>query len=57
MLVLTRREGETIKIADNITVTLQRIKGNAVRVSVEAPREVKVLRGELEPKPRPGDAA
>lgn len=51
MLVLSRKEGERLVIGDNITVTINRISGNKVVVGIEAPREVRVIRGELEPKP------
>ena len=50
MLVLTRKRNEQIRIGDNITLTVLRIKGNTVRLGVEAPRQVRVLRGELPPK-------
>ncbi|MNM61857.1 Carbon storage regulator [compost metagenome] len=47
MLVLTRREGETIFIGDNIAVTVLGIKGNQVRIGIEAPNDVNVARQEL----------
>ena len=47
MLILTRRVGETIKIGDNITVTVLGVKGNQVRVGVGAPRDVAVHREEI----------
>lgn len=47
MLVLSRKEGEIILIGDNIKITITRIRGDRVRVGIEAPREVTVLRGEL----------
>jgi carbon storage regulator CsrA len=49
MLVLTRKTGETIKIGDAV-LTVTKVKGQAVRVAIEAPREVRILRGELEVK-------
>ena len=49
MLVLRRKIGEKIQIGGQITVTVQRISGNRVSLSIEAPREVRILRGELEP--------
>jgi carbon storage regulator CsrA len=52
MLVLTRKLQQQIKIGEQITVTVLRIKGNTVRVGIQAPREVRVVRGEL-----PKDAA
>jgi carbon storage regulator CsrA len=54
MLVLTRKLQQQIKIGEQITVTILRVKGNTVRVGVEAPREVRVVRGEL---PKLGEAA
>ena len=47
MLVLTRKSQDSIRIGDNITVTGLRIKGNTVRIGVEAPESVRIVRGEL----------
>lgn len=47
MLVLTRKAQERIVIGDNITVSILKIKGNTVRVGIEAPRDVHVVRAEL----------
>ncbi len=47
MLVLTRKQQERIHIGDNITITVVRIQGNGVRIGIEAPREVRVVRGEV----------
>lgn len=47
MLVLTRTTDEKIQIGDSITVTVVRVKGGAVRLGIEAPQSVKILRGEL----------
>src|SRR5918995_3037116 len=47
MLVLTRKYQEKIKIGDNITITVLRTKGKAVRLGIEAPANVPVIRGEL----------
>lgn len=47
MLILTRRVGETLMIGDDITVTVLAVKGNQVRLGVEAPREVEVHREEV----------
>jgi carbon storage regulator CsrA len=47
MLVLTRKLQQQIKIGDQIIVTILRVKGNTVRVGITAPREVRVVRGEL----------
>ena len=49
MLVLTRKSQEKIQIGDNITITILRVKGQTVRVGIEAPRSTKVVRGELPP--------
>ena len=47
MLILTRRVGETLMIGDNVTVTVLGVKGNQVRVGVNAPKEVSVHREEI----------
>ena len=47
MLILTRRVGESLTIGDNVTVTVLGVKGNQVRVGVDAPREVAVHRQEI----------
>ncbi|TWU47102.1 carbon storage regulator [Rubripirellula reticaptiva] len=47
MLVLTRKVNEEILIGDDIKITLIRVRGNSVRIGVEAPRSVRVVRGEL----------
>lgn len=47
MLVLTRKLKEQIRIGDNVTITVLRVKGQAVRIGIEAPRAVRVVRGEL----------
>lgn len=48
MLILSRRVGETIKIGNEITVTVVEVKGNQVRVGVQAPRQVTVHREEIQ---------
>lgn len=53
MLVLTRKLQEQIRIGENITITILRVKGNTVRVGIEAPRQIRVLRGELPPEKSP----
>ena len=53
MLVLTRKLKESIRIGDNITITVLRVKGNTVRIGIEAPRDVRVVRGELAPLGEP----
>ena len=47
MLVLTRKPQEKIQIGDNITITVIKTKGKTVRLGIEAPSDVNVLRGEL----------
>ncbi len=47
MLVLTRKSQDSIRIGDHIKVTILRIKGNTVRIGVEAPDDVRIVRGEL----------
>jgi carbon storage regulator CsrA len=55
MLVLTRKASQQIQIGDGIVITILQVKGNTVRVGIEAPREVRVIRGELEQKNEPAD--
>lgn len=47
MLVLTRKLDESIRIGDDIKITILRIKGNTIRIGIEAPRDVRVVRSEL----------
>jgi carbon storage regulator len=47
MLILTRRVGETVMIGDDVTITVLGVKGNQVRVGINAPKHVAVLREEI----------
>jgi carbon storage regulator len=47
MLILTRRIGETLMVGDDVTVTVLGIKGNQVRIGVNAPKDVAVHREEI----------
>ena len=47
MLILTRRVGETLMIGNDISVTVLGVKGNQVRIGVDAPKEVAVHRKEI----------
>jgi carbon storage regulator len=49
MLVLSRRERERIRLGDSIVVTVVRLSGDRVRLGIEAPADVLVLRDELDP--------
>ena len=49
MLVLSRKPGESIKLGDNIEIILVAVEGQRVRIGIKAPREVRILRTEVEP--------
>ena len=49
MLVLSRKEGERIKLGDSIILTVVSVTGDKVRVGIQAPPDILVLRDELEP--------
>ena len=51
MLVLTRKKDESIVIDNRVTIRILRLKGNSVRVGIEAPADVHVRRSELHRKP------
>ncbi len=51
MLVLSRKQGEQIRIGDDISVTVLRTSTGRVKIGVEAPRDVKVVRGECHDEP------
>lgn len=48
MLILSRRESECICLGDDIVLTIVRVNGDKVRIGIEAPANVKILRNELE---------
>lgn len=61
-LILTRRVGETLMIGDDVTVTVLGVKGNQVRIAVDAPKETQVHREEVYQRvkagiPHPNDKA
>jgi len=47
MLVLSRKLGEKIHIGENISVEVRRVAGNRVTLAIDAPKEIRILRGEL----------
>lgn len=47
MLVLSRKKNETIQIGDDIEIRILEVKGDTVRIGIEAPKSVDILRGEL----------
>jgi carbon storage regulator len=55
MLVLSRKESQRIRLGDSIVVTIVKISGDKVRVGIEAPADVLVLRDELEVRISPAD--
>jgi carbon storage regulator CsrA len=48
MLVLTRKVGERIRIGDDVTLVVTKMAGNRVTLGIEAPKDVRIVRGELE---------
>ncbi len=48
MLVLSRKVGERINIGDNVTIVVNKISGGRVSIAIEAPRDVSIIRGELQ---------
>lgn len=48
MLVLSRKQNERIRVGDSVVVTIVRVSGDKVRIGIEAPPNVRVLREELE---------
>ncbi len=57
MLVLSRKPGEQLRIGDEITITVVRIGPNSVRIGIDAPESMKVLRVELEESDERDDEA
>ena len=55
MLVLSRKERQRIKLGDSIVVTVVRVTGDKVRLGIEAPPDILVLREELEPREAKAD--
>ena len=56
MLVLSRKERQRIKLGDSIVITVVRVAGDKVRLGIEAPPDVLVLREELDPHSAPDSA-
>ena len=52
MLVLTRKAQQQIQIGEHVTLTIVRVKGQTVRIGIEAPKEVRVIRSELADAPQ-----
>jgi carbon storage regulator len=55
MLVLSRKESERIRLGDSIVITIVRVSGDKVRLGIEAPPNILVLRDELKPHEVPAD--
>ena len=47
MLVLSRKQTQELRVGDDITITVLEVKGHVVRLGIQAPRDVRILRGEL----------
>jgi carbon storage regulator CsrA len=56
MLVLTRKAQQQIKVGDDIVITILRVRGKQVQVGIDAPRNVRVLRGEVPANEPPREA-
>ncbi|MGA0038505.1 MAG: carbon storage regulator [Pirellulales bacterium] len=57
MLVLSRKQGQQIVVGSSVVVTIVRVSGDKVRIGIEAPDEMRVLRGELQPHDNLGSVA
>lgn len=53
MLILGRKTGQTIMVGNDVVVTVVRISGGQVRIGIQAPKETKIVRGELAGKSSP----
>ncbi|MEG0307379.1 MAG: carbon storage regulator CsrA [Clostridium sp.] len=47
MLVVTRKQGQSIRIGDDIEITIAKLDDGSVKIAIDAPREIKILRSEL----------
>lgn len=56
MLVLSRKENQRIRLGDDITITIVRVAGDQVRLGIDAPRTVPIVREELSQRDRDGRA-
>lgn len=54
MLVLTRKPTQQLRIGDDIVITVVKVRGNTIRLGIEAPKDVRVIRAEIEAKDRLG---
>ncbi len=53
MLTLTRKVGDKIEVGDEIIIVVKEIRGNQVRIGVEAPKDVRIVRSEAKENPSP----
>ena len=56
MLVLTRKPNQQLHIGNDIVITVVKVRGNTIRLGIEAPRDVRIIRSELEAKPEVDDS-